>query len=120
MGPQRLPSYDPRERLPLLDMRVPTGLYTSLGAVMPLVSEPDGFSAIFGPGEDIELTFKDPGPVSQGCTRWYVLDLHGWCKDMDLFTRDGWTVTPVPGATGGRPLTKEIESIMQKRPRSGR
>ena len=101
-------------------MRVPTGLYTKLGGVLPLVGTRDGLSAIFGPGEDIEINFRAPGPVPAGSTRWYVLDLHGWCKDMDLFTRDGWTVAPIPGLDAGRSLPKEIESIMQRRPRSGR
>ena len=119
-GPQRLPYYDPIDRLPLQDMRVPTGLYTKLGGVLPLVGTRDGLSAIFGPGEDIEINFRAPGPVPAGSTRWYVLDLHGWCKDMDLFTRDGWTVAPIPGLDAGRSLPKEIESIMQRRPRSGR
>jgi hypothetical protein len=27
-----------------------------------------------------------------------VLEARGWCKDMDLYTRDGETIEPLPGA----------------------
>jgi hypothetical protein len=26
-----------------------------------------------------------------------VLELRGWCKDMDLYTLDGETIEPLPG-----------------------
>ena len=29
--------------------------------------------------------------------RRFVLDARGWCKDMDLYTKDGDTVEPLPG-----------------------
>jgi hypothetical protein len=28
----------------------------------------------------------------------WILDNSGWCKDRDLFTRDGETLDPIPGA----------------------
>ena len=28
-----------------------------------------------------------------------MLDTKGWCKDMDLYTKDGETVAPLPGST---------------------
>ena len=31
-------------------------------------------------------------------TRFYVLEIDGWCKDMDRFTKDGQTVAPMPSA----------------------
>jgi hypothetical protein len=35
--------------------------------------------------------------ASAAWTRRFVLDARGWCKDMDLYTRDGDTVEPRPG-----------------------
>ena len=29
-----------------------------------------------------------------------MLEARGWCKDMDLYTRDGDTVEPLPGIRG--------------------
>ena len=50
------------------------------------------------PGEAIALTFEAPEAIQDhGWTRRLVLDLRGWCKDMDLYTQDGETVTPLPG-----------------------
>ena len=97
-GPQRAPHYDYDRRAPLLDTRHPRGWYSRLGPVLPLVERDDDAVAILGPGEDILLEFTapaDPPPV--GWTRHVVLDTKGWCKDMDLFTKDGETVAPLPG-----------------------
>jgi hypothetical protein len=33
--------------------------------------------------------------LREGWTRRFVLDARGWCKDMDLYTRDGDTVEPL-------------------------
>ena len=48
------------------------------------------FVAIFGPGEDVRLEFEAPADaVPAGWTRRVVLETDGWCKDMDLYTKDG-------------------------------
>jgi hypothetical protein len=66
--------------------------------VEPLVADADGAVAIFGPGEEVRLDFATPEhPLPAGWTRQIVLELHGWCKDMDLYTLDGETVEPLPG-----------------------
>jgi hypothetical protein len=97
-GPQREPHYDDGARLPLDDTRHPRGWYTEFGRIDPLVADEDSAVAIFGPGEAVVLDFAAPAsPVSEGWTRRLVLELRGWCKDMDLYTLDGDTIEPLPG-----------------------
>lgn len=97
-GPQRTPSYDDERRAPLGDTRHPRGWYTEFGAVAPLVAHEDGALAILGPGEAVDVAFEVPAsPPPAGWTRQLVLEARGWCKDMDLLTRDGETIEPLPG-----------------------
>lgn len=97
-GPHRRPIYDDNDRTPLADMRAQPGFYTRFGRVDDLLSQPDGALAIFGPGEEVVLRFDAALPAPpEGFTRRYVLETHGWCKDMDLFTRNGETLGPIPG-----------------------
>jgi len=97
-GPQRAPHYDDRARLPLDDTRHQRGWYTEFGPVDPLVSDEDHAVAIFGPGEAVVLDFDaPPAAVRDGWSRHLVLELRGWCKDMDLYTLDGDTIEPLPG-----------------------
>ena len=97
-GPQRLPHYDYGDRTPSADTRHPAGLYTEFGPAEALLAEADGALAIFGPGEEVHLEFgADIDPPPRGWRRYLVLETRGWCKDMDLFTRDGETVGPLPG-----------------------
>jgi hypothetical protein len=99
LAPQRRPHFDQTRAAPLADTRHPRGWYTEFGAVGPLVSESDDAVAIFGPGEAIALDFDAPAsPPREGWTRHLVLELRGWCKDMDLYTADGDTVAPMPGS----------------------
>jgi hypothetical protein len=97
-GPQRAPHYDDDARLPLDDTRHQRGWYTDFGRIDPLVADEDHAVAIFGPGEAVVLDFEAPptGPA-EGWTRVLVLELRGWCKDMDLYTLDGETIEPLPG-----------------------
>jgi tetratricopeptide (TPR) repeat protein len=97
--PQRLPFYDWARRAPLWDTRFQTGRYTRFGEALELVAETDDAVAIFGPGEAVHLEFQaPPTDLRPGWTRFYVFEADGWCKDMDLFTRDGATVAPIPSA----------------------
>ncbi|HEY7285755.1 MAG TPA: FG-GAP-like repeat-containing protein [Vicinamibacterales bacterium] len=94
----RRPIYDYDARVPLWDARYQAGAYTSEGPMTELLTAEDGALAIIGPGEEIHLEFAAPrSPVKPGWTRRFVLDARGWCKDMDLYTRDGSTVEPLPG-----------------------
>ena len=63
----------------------------------------DGASAIIGPGEEAHLEFDAMTlpALPSGWTRRFVLEARGWCKDMDLYTRDGATVGPLPGERDG-------------------
>jgi hypothetical protein len=97
----RRPSYDYDRRVPLWDTRHLKGRYTATGPVTELLASADGALAIFGPGEELQLEFDaSQPPLTPGWTRRYVLQAHGWCKDMDLYTRDGDTVEPLPGIRG--------------------
>jgi len=106
-GPQRLPSYDWARRAPLWDTRFQTGHYTRFGNALELVAATDDAVAIFGPGEAVHLEFEAPaeGPAP-GWTRIFILEIDGWCKDMDRFTKDGATVGPLPSA-GKEPSVPE-------------
>jgi hypothetical protein len=97
----RRPSYDYDRRVPLWDTRQLKGRYTATGPVTELLDSTDGALAIFGPGEELHLEFDAAQPaLTPGWTRRYVLEARGWCKDMDLYTRDGDTIEPLPGIRG--------------------
>jgi hypothetical protein len=98
LAPQRRPHFDQTRATPLADTRHPRGWYTEFGPVEPLVTESDDAVAILGPGEAISMEFDASAPaIPSGWTRRLVLELRGWCKDMDLYTKDGETVAPLPG-----------------------
>jgi hypothetical protein len=96
-GAQRLPHYDDDRRLPVWDTRIPAGWYTATGPVTELVAAIDDAVAIIGPGEEVQMEFAAPdAPPRDGWTRRLVLESEGWCKDVDLYTKDGDTVGPLP------------------------
>lgn len=104
-GAQRQPSYDLGRIAPLWDTRIQSGFYTAFGKVDELVADDDDALAIIGPGEQIHLEFDAAlPPLAQGWSRRFVLQAHGWAKDMDLYTRDGDTIGPLPvtGKDGAR------------------
>jgi tetratricopeptide (TPR) repeat protein len=118
-GAQRTPHYDYDRRAPLLDTRHPRGWYSHFGPVTPLVERDDDAVAIFGPGEDVLLEFTTPdAPVPAGWTRRVVLDTRGWCKDMDLYTKDGETVAPLPGED--TPTRRALHAAFNTRYEGGR
>jgi hypothetical protein len=95
-GPQRQPHYDYSKRQPFWDTRYMAGLYTRLGPVEPLVEVVDGAFAIIGPGEELHLEFAAPEDLPSEWQRIFVLEAHGATKDMDLYTRYGDSVHPLP------------------------
>ena len=97
-GAQRLPRYDYARRAPYWDAKVPQGFYTALGDATPLVRAADGAVAIFGSGEEAHLEFPVPPPTPDR-QRFVAVRFHGWAKDMDLYTRHGDTVGPLPTPT---------------------
>ncbi|HEV8198617.1 MAG TPA: FG-GAP-like repeat-containing protein, partial [Candidatus Polarisedimenticolia bacterium] len=78
--------------------RTMSGDYTRLGRVTDLVTEADDLSVVFGKGEEVTLEFPVKGlpPAPKGTIRSFVLNLSGWCKDMDPHTAHGETVEPLP------------------------
>jgi len=115
----RRPSYDYDRRAPLWDTRYPRGFYTALGPITDLVSSEDEAVAIFGPGEELQLEFDASlAPLEPGWTRRFVLEARGWCKDMDLYTKDGETVEPLPGTRG--PAAARLQRRYTTRYESGR
>ncbi len=96
-GEQRLPGYDYERRQAFWDARYLDGAYTRLGPVMPLLAETDDAVAIVGSGEELHLEFPAPtDALPDGWTRRLILETRGWAKDMDLYTRDGGQVGPLP------------------------
>ena len=95
-GPQRIPYYDYDHRLPHGDAKFATGYYTSMGDATELVERTDSAVAIVGSGEEVHLEFEVPEPPEPGHRRYYALEFHGWAKDMDLYTKTGDTIEPVP------------------------
>jgi len=118
-GPQMLPQYDYSQRVPLWDTRYMDGYYTALGPVLPLVERADDALAIIGPGEELHLEFKTGDLQSHPNSR-LVLEIQGWCKDMDLYTKDGETLGPLP--TTGHPEERReaLHATFNRRFQSGR
>jgi len=97
-------------------------MYTEFGKVTPLIAATDDAVAIIGPGEELQLDFA---PCQQELpidwTRRYVLELNGWCKDMDLYTRHGDTVAPIPrrGSGESSDARRQLHDIYNRRYRAG-
>jgi len=74
------------------------GRYTRYGDVLPLLVAADDRYAIFGPGDEIALSFDSAAApaLPPGWTRDFVLYTEAWMKDADLNTASGATVEPLP------------------------
>ena len=99
-GPQRVPHYDYHDRAATWDAKTPTGFYTALGDATELVEAVDGGLAVIGSGEEVHLEFAAIADPPPGHQRYFALRFHGWAKDMDLYTRSGDTVAPLPAPDG--------------------
>ncbi|MEM7228391.1 MAG: FG-GAP-like repeat-containing protein [Planctomycetota bacterium] len=111
--PQRRPDYDYNDRQPFWDTRYQAGFYTQIGDCRDLLVRADDAQVIFGPGEEVHMEFATANAGSMpvlpdGWRRVLVLESIGWCKDMDLFTRDGETIAPVPSRAT---LTSEADAL---------
>ena len=119
-GPQRQPHYDYTNRPALWDTRHMSGYYTEFGDSTELVTHTDDAVAIIGPGEEVHIEFENTlPPLSKGWTRRFVVESNGWAKDMDLFTKNGETVGPLP--TTGKPqsIRDSLHTRYNTRFRSG-
>ncbi|MYK44777.1 MAG: hypothetical protein F4029_00950 [Gammaproteobacteria bacterium] len=108
---QRLPHYDYADRPPYWDAKTPRGFYTAFGEASELVNRLDGALAIIGSGEEVHLEFAALAPPPPDHARVFAIEFHGWAKDMDLYTRDGNTLDPLPASAGlhGAPPVRRDE-----------
>ncbi|MDX1569109.1 MAG: FG-GAP-like repeat-containing protein [Xanthomonadales bacterium] len=121
-GPQKQPHYDYSDRQPFWDVRYQRGFYTALGPATELVATADNGLAVIGPGDALELAF-DAGPLpprAHDRARSLVLRLDGWAKDMDLYTRNGETVEPLPVQEQRNSSGAELHARYNTRFQSGR
>ncbi len=119
-GTQRLPHYDYDRSAPFWDTRHMAGFYTEFGDVRELVAEKDDGLAIIGPGETVEMAFRDDaGPVRKNWSRTFVFESFGWAKDMDLYTKDGATVGPLPSSGEHPRVAEQLHRQYNTRYRSG-
>lgn len=92
----RRPEYDDSDVSPFADMRTLPGWYTACGDVLDLVDTADNAAVVFGSGEEIAFEFEKMPLSRHGERQRVVLRTRGWCKDMDLFTKDGDQLLPGP------------------------
>jgi tetratricopeptide (TPR) repeat protein len=107
------PDYDWSKAVPFWDTRAQRGFYTSFepGGATPLVAAPDRSVAIFGTGEAIRVIYPAvEDPLPEGWSRRHVLDLVGWCKDMDIANLQGETVGPLPGGDDSTGLNAALNT----------
>ena len=113
-GTQRQPHYNYQQRDQYGDMRHQSGFYTDFGPCEPLVNSLDDACAIIGPGEELRIRFQKPTSApAPGMRRYWVLELDGWCKDMDLFTVQGEQLEPLPARSGNGPSV-EARRLMDR------
>ena len=94
---QRVPNYDFNTIEPFWDTRYMEGAYSQLGVVTELIEKQDNALAIIGAGEGIEIEFVDDLPLlEEGFNRYYIMKFKGWAKDMDILTKDGERLEPMP------------------------
>ena len=76
----------------------PRGSYTRYGEVTELLHQADDLFVIFGPGEEVALSFEAASlpPLPAGWSRDYFFYAHGFVKDMDFYEAHALTVTPLP------------------------
>jgi Flp pilus assembly protein TadD len=81
-----------------------TGRLTRPGDVAELLHERDDRFVVFGPGDEVTVSFDAtaPPPLPAGWTRSWVLRSWGYCKDAGPYTATGGTVDPLPFAAMSR------------------
>jgi len=88
-------AYDKLEAVPVTRQ---AGRLTKFGDVTELLTERDDRFVIFGPGDELTVTFaadKLP-PLPAGWKRSFVLRTWGYCKDASPWTATGDTIEPLP------------------------
>lgn len=88
-------SFDAANATRLGGLRTPYGWYTELGDSLDLVTSNDSQAVFMAPGDAVDVHFR-VAELPHGWSRRAVVDLRGWCKDMDLYTREGDQLEPLP------------------------
>lgn len=94
----RLPTVYDYDRLEAVPAIRPAGRVTTFGDVTELLHAADDRFVIFGPGDELTVSFeaaKLPA-LPAGWKRSFVLRTWGYCKDCGPFTATGETVEPLP------------------------
>ena len=94
---QRPAIYD-YDRLELVAASYLAGRLTRIGEVTALLRDRDDMFVIFGPGDEITVSFESAGlpGLPPGWLRSFVLRTAGYCKDCGPFTATGETIEPLP------------------------
>jgi hypothetical protein len=91
------PEFDFAKRRTMSDMKNLEGLYTRFGDVRQLLGADDGAFVVYGSGESVHLAFATDGEgPPAGHHAVLAVEFRGYAKDMDLYTRDGGHVGPLP------------------------
>ncbi len=93
------PRYAYSETAPEAPWKPQQGLFTRFGDVSPLLSSTDDRLVVFGPGDEITLTFATLPAAKPGTARDFILHVNGWIKDANPSTRTGDRVEPLPTRT---------------------
>ena len=74
------------------------GTYTRYGDVLELLDRTDNRYIVFGPGDEISVSFsaEDLPQPADGMSRTFLLYSDAFLKDADLNTAGGRTVEPLP------------------------
>ena len=97
------------------------GDYTAFGPVEELVADTTTHWPSSAPARRSTSSSRAPaGAAAEGWTRRLVLETDGWCKDMDLYTRDGGTLEPLPARGEDPALRVRLHETYNTRYQSGR
>ncbi len=119
--PPTVLSYDFNDIQPFWDTRYMQGAYSQLGDITALITKQDNALAIIGAGEGIEIQFIDDLPqLEGGFNRYYLLKFKGWAKDMDILTKGGETLDPIPSDGPIDEHAKELNLKYNNRFRAGK